>query len=129
MRKGLVLTTIMLFATVAGLAQDATKSPGLSSLLDGAVRIYVVDESRCSANPNSKEGGRWYLIEGDEKLTSLRQALAEVTTQERGGCMCGGADIHSYAQKPNGETRYFGLYDQGCRGAARSMARPIGPPV
>jgi|WetSurMetagenome_2_1015567.scaffolds.fasta_scaffold103960_1 hypothetical protein len=108
LRAGVVAS---LFLSLGGmlLAQDAAKAPGLAYLIEGASRIYVVDESRCSAAPDSKEGGRWYLIEGDEKLGRLRKDLSEVAVSEKGGCLCGGPDVHFYAAMPSGETRYFGL--------------------
>ena len=100
-----------LFLSIGGAlhAQDAAKAPGLAYLVEGASRVYVVDESRCSAAPNSKDGGHWYLIEGEEGLGRLRKELSEVATGEMGGCLCGGPDVHFYAAKPSGETRYFGL--------------------
>lgn len=104
----LATALLLLVAAHAG-AQEARMSPGLSYLLDGAVRIYVVDESRCSAGPNSKEGGRWYLMEAEEKLEGLRAQFSKLDTGSEGGCMCGGPDIHFYAQTEVGETTYFGL--------------------
>ena len=90
-------------------AQEKPPSPGLAYLLDGAVRIYVIDESRCSAKPDSKEGGRWYLIEGEEILKRLRVELSTLASESKGGCACGGPDIHFYAETAAGETTYFGI--------------------
>lgn len=106
--RNLVMALLLLVATHLG-AQEAMKSPGLSYLLDDAVRIYVIDESQCSTKPDAKEGGRWYLIEGEETLDRLRKALSAVDVNKRGGCACGGPDIQFYAVKPDGTSRHFGL--------------------
>ncbi len=109
MKRFMMLLTLGAALIPGPWAQEKTASGGLAYLLDGAVRIYAVDESRCSAGPGKPEGGQWYLIEGEKKLNDLREALADVSTDELNGCGCGGPDVHFYAENEAGKTRYFGL--------------------
>jgi len=113
MRRGaraafLFLAMALAFALCPA-GQEKPALAGLDRLLDGAVRIYVVDESRCSTGYDSVEGGRWYLIEGEESIERLRQGLAAVPKQPPNGCKCGGPDVHYYVERGDGSLKYFGV--------------------
>jgi len=108
-RRTALLLALALVLPFASRGQEKPPLAGLDSLLDGAVRIYVVDESRCSTGYDSDEGGRWYLIEGEESLERLRRELAAVPKQLPNGCKCGGPDVHYYVERGDGGLKYFGI--------------------
>jgi len=92
------------------LAETPDETPKTAEfLMDDVEKIYVVDEATCSIKRPSCESGKTYIIEGEEKLGLLRDGLTKMDTSTRGGCLCGGPDIHFYCLLQDGSQRYLGL--------------------
>ncbi len=115
MRKRLYLKTIIIILAlsiaVVFFAQNEKKPVKTPDyLIDGAKKIYVIDESRCSTNSSSVDSGGCYLIEGEETIENLRKELSQVHSDDTlHGCLCGGPDIHYYIDTGSEALSYLGL--------------------
>ncbi len=86
------------------------KLPGMSYLIEGVDRIYIVDESHCSGPTNKEDAGRVYLIEGKEKIEVLKEKFNKwKLDNEYGMCACGGPDKHYYCFREKDQTTYWGV--------------------
>lgn len=86
------------------------KLPGMSYLIEGVDRIYIVDESHCSGPTNMEDAGRVYLIEGKEKIEVLKEKFNKwKLDNEYGMCACGGPDKHYYCFREKDQTTYWGV--------------------